>query len=164
MGIGKSNNPWTGTRLPIMSKLKITGTILVLILVFVSPTYAQSPKPPAVAVPEPVPSDPVPPTKLTTREIVVGFANQYQVSSTQMLGVMKCESGGNQYAWNKNDPGVGSKGIFQFQTSTFYKYAKELHFENPDIWSIEQQAEIAAYMFKKGQQLQWYNCYKKITA
>ena len=138
-----------------MGKTKrMVGIVICLSALLSHPTYAQSPSVGSVATPTVVTAV-VAPVQPTTDEIVVAFANEYQVSESKLLNTMRCESSGYKYAWNKSDPHGGSKGIFQFQTSTFYRYAKILNIESPDIWNRDQQAEIAAYMFSIGQQGQW---------
>ena len=72
-----------------------------------------------------------------------------------------CESSNNPNAWNKSDPNGGSKGLFQFQTSTFNNYAKKIGIQNPDIWDKEQQVSVGAYMIANGQIGQW-SCAKKL--
>ncbi len=126
----------------------IIGFALVCFLV-ASPLYAHS----SVAE-APTQLPPVVAPK-TPHEYVVQYASVYHSSLKQLLAVMSCESGGNPKAWNKNDPHGGSKGMFQFQDSTFLNYSKAIDIENPDIWNPEQQAEVAAYMFSKGMQSQW---------
>lgn len=91
----------------------------------------------------------------TTQELVEYFAHQYGNSSTELTKVMMCESSGNEKAWNKLDPGVGSKGVMQFQEGTFYGYAAKINIKNPDIWSKRQQIEVASYMFSQGLSYHW---------
>ena len=107
----------------------------------VHPTYAQAPKG-TQGVP-------------TVRELVQKYSLQYGSSPTQLEKVMQCESSGNPNAWNKKDPGDGSKGIMQFQKNTFYDHAQKLGISDPDIWNVDQQIQIAAYMFSLGEQYQW---------
>ncbi len=91
----------------------------------------------------------------TIQEQTHYFAEKYGSSSSQLGKVMFCESRNNPKAWNKNDPNGGSKGLMQFQTSTFYKNAARIGIEKPDIWNQQQQIEVAAYMFAQKQQHQW---------
>ena len=76
-----------------------------------------------------------------------------------MLAVAKCESGFNPDAWNKNDPNGGSRGIYQYQTATFYgnfdRASASLSFREPDITNPEQQIELTAYLFAAGKQGLW---------
>lgn len=99
--------------------------------------------------------------QMSVKELVAHFADKYNTSSIQLEKVMFCESSGNPKAWNKKDPGVGSKGIFQFQEGTFYSYAARVGIENPDIWNNTHQAQVASYMFSKGLAYHW-SCYKKL--
>lgn len=98
---------------------------------------------------------PAPVIPTTVQGQIVYYANIYGSNSEQLTEVAKCESSLDPNAWNKTDPEGGSKGIFQFQPSTFLKYSKEIDVQNPDIWNSEQQIEVAAYMFSLKQQNQW---------
>lgn len=103
---------------------------------------------------------PEPPVKAIV-EHLVSLQGLSKKDSTNLLRVMKCESGGNPKAYNGKDPNGGSRGLFQFQTATFERYSKEVGIKNPDIWDIQQQIQIASHMFKQKQQGQW-SCYKLI--
>lgn len=91
----------------------------------------------------------------SVRQIIVKQATVYAIPAKKILWVANCESQYNTKAWNKSDPGVGSKGLFQFQEATFYGYAKELQIANPDIWNAEQQSQVAAYLFSKNKSSLW---------
>ena len=82
-------------------------------------------------------------------------ANLYSTSAKNIKKVINCESRWNEKAWNKKDPGDGSKGLLQFQDRTFLHYAKKIGIENPDIWDSKQQIEVSAYMFSINQERQW---------
>ena len=85
-----------------------------------------------------------------------------QIPPDRMLALMECESGGNPKAWNKNDPGkYGSRGLYQYQTNTFYDNAKIYGFEKPDIWDINQQILLTAYLLAQNKWNLW-SCSKKI--
>lgn len=103
---------------------------------------------------------PLPPKVLSVQETIVKYATVYAAPEKKLLWVAECESNYNIHAWNKSDPGVGSKGIFQFQEPTFYGYAKEVGITNPDIWNVEQQAQVAAYLFSKNKSSLW-TCARK---
>lgn len=94
------------------------------------------------------------------KDIISSYALLYNDTDVILQKIAKCESSLNPKAWNKSDPHGGSKGLFQFQNSTFYNYAKILEIENPDIWNVEQQAEIASYMVSIGEAHQW-TCFRK---
>jgi len=89
-------------------------------------------------------------------------AIQNQVNPDKMKALMMCESRGNIKAWNKNDPGIGSRGIFQYQTSTFYNTAKLYGLEDVNIWDYNQQIKITAFLLAQNKWNLWYNCSKKI--
>jgi soluble lytic murein transglycosylase-like protein len=98
---------------------------------------------------------------LSPQEYAKTYADQYNVSSEQLIKVMKCESNFDPEAYNGSDQNGGSFGIMQFQKSTFYSYSKKLEIENPDIKNVEQQIKVSAYMFSLGQSKQW-SCSRKL--
>lgn len=107
-------------------------------------------------------SDDLPPSHtLSIHEIIVKAAIVYHIDPVPLYKVAKCESGLDPLAWNKNDPNGGSKGILQFQKTTFLSGAKTLGIKNPDIWNTQQQAQIGAYMVKNGQLSAW-SCARKL--
>lgn len=91
----------------------------------------------------------------SNKELIAHYAKIHGSSPTKLEKVMICESGGNNKAWNKKDPGVGSKGLMQFQEGTFYGYAARVGIKNPDIWDRKQQVEVASWMFSKGLAYHW---------
>ena len=93
-------------------------------------------------------------------QIMVKAAMEFRASYEKLYIVAKCESSLNENAWNKTDPNGGSKGIFQFQTPTFLQGAKEIGITNPDIWSVEQQSRVAAYLFSQKKTSLW-SCARK---
>lgn len=103
-----------------------------------------------------------PEVPLSPVEYADKYATQYGIDANVFKKVMWCESSNNPNAHNKNDPNGGSFGIMQFQTATFYSYAKKIKIENPDIHNVEQQILVASYMFSIGQAKQW-SCYKLVT-
>lgn len=105
----------------------------------------------------PVPQD----VEILSAIEVSAINNQIPIESFKAL--MICESGGNVKAQNLNDPGVhGSRGIFQYQTLTFYETAKIYGLKDPDIWNPIQQVKITAFLLAQGKWNFWYNCSKKI--
>lgn len=86
----------------------------------------------------------------------------YHISYDDLHKTIDCESGWNPKALNASDPEGGSRGIAQFQPSTFARFSTELGIENPDIWNPYQAIEIMAYMFSIGQANRW-SCFKKIS-
>ena len=98
---------------------------------------------------------PVKTVKASLSDLIAYNADKYQVDSESISKTIHCESRNNPKAINRNDPNGGSKGIAQFQTKTFYNYAKKINIKNPDIWNTEQQVEVMAYMFSINQQKQW---------
>ncbi len=97
----------------------------------------------------------------TSEAIVLSYAIKYGIKGSEFLNTLKCESGLDPKAWNHTDPHGGSKGIAQFQQSTFNKYSKLAGIENGDVWNPFDAINTAAFMFSKGQQGQW-SCYTMI--
>ena len=77
----------------------------------------------------------------------------------ELFNLIQCESGFNPNAWNKDDPNDGSKGLLQFQQATFDYYAELLEIKNPDILDINQQLQVASYLFSIDKQNLW-TCWK----
>ena len=99
---------------------------------------------------QPEPEVPLSPVSYTDK-----YTSQYGVDIKVFKKVMWCESDNNPKAHNKTDPNGGSFGIMQFQTRTFYSYAKKIKLENPDISNVEDQIQVASYMFSIGEAKQW---------
>lgn len=99
----------------------------------------------------------------TPRELVAYYAKEYNVSESQMVTVIKCESGFNVKAVNWKDShklSKGSHGISQFSKQTIEMYGKQIGLENPDPYNPNDAIRVMAYMFSKGEQSQW-SCYSK---
>jgi Transglycosylase SLT domain len=72
-------------------------------------------------------------------------------NSTQMIRIMKCESGGNPTI-----VGAGLYiGLFQFLPSTFNAYKIKAGLPNGNIYNGSDQIHVATYMFANGQASQW---------
>ena len=98
---------------------------------------------------------------VTTNQLILKYADAYQVSAVQIYNLAICESSLKETALNKADPHGGSKGILQFQQKTFDYYSDQIGIDNPDIWNKEQQIQVASYMFSIGEQNQW-SCWKSV--
>jgi soluble lytic murein transglycosylase-like protein len=97
----------------------------------------------------------------TIPQLIAMYSTLYGVSYTDMYRTLKCESGFNPNALNATDGNGGSRGIAQFQTSTFNKYSKEAGLIDPNVWNAEDSIHTMAYMFSKGQAGQW-SCFKEV--
>lgn len=95
-------------------------------------------------------------------DALVELTDYYGVSYGKMNAVIQCESGWNPKAINLKDPEGGSKGILQFQQSTFDYFAKDLGLKDPDIWNPYQQIEVATLMWSRELESRW-SCYKKLS-
>ena len=99
----------------------------------------------------------------TPRERVAYYAKEYNVSESQMITVIKCESGFNVNAVNWQDShklSKGSHGISQFSKQTIEMYGKQIGLENPDPYNPNDAIRVMAYMWSKNQQRQW-TCFSK---
>lgn len=93
--------------------------------------------------------------------ILQAIAAEHHIDADSFIATAKCESQFNERAFNKNDPNGGSRGIFQFQASTFALYAPQTGLQEPDVWNPWDNAEVAAYMFSRGLQSQW-SCWRHL--
>lgn len=75
----------------------------------------------------------------------------------------QCESRGNSNAKVFDSNSKWSKGILQFQDSTFHSYGTKYNLPHTDIYSEEQQELIALAMLNDGLWRAWYNCGKSVT-
>lgn len=118
------------------------------------------PAPTALATPSPAPSpSPTPSPRSSPRgvsapagsvaQIILSAATSHGVDGAWMLRIARCESGLNTRAYNPAGPWIG---LFQFAPSTFRAHG------GTDIYSADQQANIAAAMLKAGQAHQWPVC------
>lgn len=130
--------------------MKILITIALLGVVFLSYLPAQ-----AKIVNAPT----LPPKPLSPQEVIIKYANQYGVSSNELLSVAKCESRLSPNPKGYNDGGHAF-GIYQFHKSTFDTFSKQMG-EQLDYYSYSDQTKLAAYMFSKGLQNNW-TCYEKV--
>lgn len=92
---------------------------------------------------------------------LLALSSYYGISYSNIHRVISCESGWDIHAMNLKDPEGGSRGLLQFQPTTYEGFAQELGIEYPDIYNPFQQMEVAAYMWSIGQQKRW-SCFKKL--
>lgn len=105
-------------------------------------------------------SDDLPPSRtLSIHEIIVKQAQVYNIDPLPLYKVAKCESSLDIKALGDHGE---AKGLLQFHQGTFDMYAKLVGILKPDIWNVEQQAQVASYMFFHNQQDQW-TCFSKIN-
>jgi soluble lytic murein transglycosylase-like protein len=76
---------------------------------------------------------------------IYAAAARYGVSGDYLVGVAECESGLDPYAMGVH----GEIGVLQFMPDTFYAYGGN------DIWSVADQADVAARMFSEGLSYHW---------
>ncbi len=90
-------------------------------------------------------------------EAISYWSPVYGVSTERMIGLAMCESSLRPEAINPSyyAGGGNPSGIFQFLPGTFYANAARAGVANPDIWNVNQQAQVAAYMISIGQARQW---------
>jgi hypothetical protein len=78
---------------------------------------------------------------------VADAARAYGVSYWNLMAVAACESDFNPYAYNG---ATGVSGLFQFLPSTFYAFG------GSSLWSVYDQAYVAARMFARGLAYHWH--------
>jgi chitinase len=119
------------------------------------PIYTPSPTP-GVYTPSVQPTEyPTGPTDIIA--IITKWANYYGVSAAWMIEVATCESTLNPAAINYGYSAGGGNptGLFQFLPSTFVKNAVDAGMSGANIWSADDSAHVAAFMFSIGQSDQW---------
>lgn len=115
----------------------IVTTVFICALFGLKLTFADSLVVPSVYVP-------------SNRIILVTEAIKAHIDPQELLAIAMCESTMNPKATN----GI-SFGILQFIPSTWQRYTSLLKIANPDIWNVQQQAQVASYLFSIGQEKQW---------
>jgi soluble lytic murein transglycosylase-like protein len=83
------------------------------------------------------------------KETIIKWANYYKVDPERLLRVAWCESKFRPDAKN----GVYT-GLFQFHPNTFLVNAQRCG-SGLDIWNIDNQTKVAAWMFANHQEAQW---------
>lgn len=87
-------------------------------------------------------------------QMIIEKCQKYGCDANKMLKVVKCESGG------RNVTGIGGHiGPFQFTNRTFYAFAAKYGVNNPDIWNVTDQVEVATQMFAQGLGKQHWSCF-----
>lgn len=109
-------------------------------------SIAQAPVPPPLVLKD-----------LPVEEIVKYYATEYHVDSSQLIAVMKCESGGKQTAVGDNG---AAHGIFQFHAQTFLSFAERMG-EKLDRESAVDQSKMAAWAWANKLQSHW-SCAKSL--
>lgn len=107
------------------------------------------------------------PTEDEINLAIVSFFPKYGISwksypsiSDTVYRIGVCESHWDAKAYNPKDTDGRPKfGPLQYDWDTFYKNAKKYQIQDPNIWDVRQQIEIAILMIRDGQAYQW-GCYK----
>lgn len=97
----------------------------------------------------------------TAELIIEAYAVHAGIPYKPFIETAKCESDLNADAINPTDGHGGSRGVFQFQTSTFNKYKTLAGVSDGDVFNPFDNIQVAAYMFSIGEQHQW-SCYRKL--
>lgn len=96
----------------------------------------------------------------TIPQLIALYSTLYGVSGETMTKVLDCESSFNPGAYNATDGHGGSRGIAQFQTTTFDTFAVKAGLIDPNVWSAEDSIHVMAYMFSIDKATAW-SCYNK---
>jgi len=98
---------------------------------------------------------PVARSEISEEDIIAKIRNvemRYGIQKDLMLSVIQCESGfKHDGLWGDNGMAYG---IAQFHEDTFYEYA----FKGMNYYDLEDQIELAGWMFANGLQQNW-SCY-----
>lgn len=85
----------------------------------------------------------------------------YKIDDPVIYSLAQCESGGNPFAHNENDPNGGSYGLLQFQETTFQEFCVDKYGLTNNIWDYNTQIECAENMLREGLKNHW-SCAKNI--
>lgn len=84
-----------------------------------------------------------------------------QILNEQLNRLIWCESRGKQFTINLHDPDTASYSYFQFKLETFNHFAKRYGLPNDDIFSYDEQWNVAKNMLEEGLgQSMWVVCWK----
>ena len=93
----------------------------------------------------------IPPGSSEIEEIIRDAAAAQGADADQLLRVAYCESRYNPGAYNAS----GASGLFQFLPSTWAANSVRAGFAGASVWDPVASANVAAYMFARGQAAQW---------
>jgi Transglycosylase-like domain len=110
---------------------------------------------PEVVVVKPAALIPAPQSTGTYADQIKARCEILGCNSSQMIGVMYCESGGNP---SISDPSGTYIGLFQFLPQTFNAYKIRSGLPNGNIYNGSDQIHVATYMFANGMSGQWPVC------
>jgi len=100
-----------------------------------------------------VASNSIPESNLTNK--LRAISKSYGMEEDLLVNVAYCESGiRHDGVWG--DDGL-AYGLFQFHKPTFYKFAAE----GMDYYSLDDQIEVAAWMFANDLESHW-TCWRKL--
>jgi uncharacterized protein YabE (DUF348 family) len=92
-----------------------------------------------------------PPGSSEIEQIIRDAAAAWGADADQLLRVAYCESRYNPGAYNPS----GASGLFQFLPSTWAANSVRAGFAGASVWDPVANANVAAYMFSRGQAGQW---------
>jgi len=93
----------------------------------------------------------IPPGSSDIEAIIRDAAAAQGANAEQLLRVAYCESRYNPGAYNAS----GASGLFQFLPSTWTANSVRAGFAGASVWDPVASANVAAYMFARGQAGQW---------
>ena len=107
---------------------------------------------PSASMQKVVREDPVNSASFTAADSLAAIADasgRWGVSESWLLGVARCESGLNPYAFNGYNV-----GLFQFAPGTYWGFAARIG-ETRSYWNPYASANVAAFMFHLGLSYEW---------
>ncbi len=95
---------------------------------------------------------PAPPAPSEIAAIITAAANKYGVSADTLLRVAYCESRYDPLAYNGI---LGASGLFQIIPGTWRANSAAAGYGGASVWDAVANANVAAWMFSRGQAGQW---------
>jgi uncharacterized protein YabE (DUF348 family) len=94
----------------------------------------------------------IPPASADIEAIIRDAAAAQGANADQLLRVAYCESRFNPGAYNSSS---GASGLFQFMPATWAANSVRAGYAGASVWDPVASANVAAYMFARGQAGQW---------
>ena len=89
------------------------------------------------------------------------YADRFAVEPRLALAIVNCESQNDPTRIGDRQADIVSIGLWQFQSTTFYQYAKKYKVKNANVYDYRDQTLIAIQMLRDGLKNEW-TCGRKI--